>query len=47
VISAGLRLNWGMAWMIKEVRVEMKSATYVRLDDKQLIHRECSMKSPT
>ena len=42
VTSAGLRWSWVLAWMIKEVRVAMISATYVRLNDKQLpvIHRE-------
>ena len=43
MISAGSRLSWVLAWMIKEVRVAMKSATYVRLDEK-LIHCKCSMK---
>ena len=40
MISAGLRWNWVKVWMIKEVRTEMKSATYARFDDKQLIHGE-------
>jgi hypothetical protein len=42
VISAGLRLNWGKVWMMKEVRTEMKSATYVRFHDERLIYREGS-----
>ena len=44
MISAGLRLNWVKVWMIKEVRTEMKSATWNRFDGKQLIYRESSKK---
>ena len=45
MISAGLRWN-GVARAIKEVRTEMKSATYTRfqVDDKLLIYREGSKK---
>jgi hypothetical protein len=44
VISAGLCWNWVKVWVIKVVRTEMKSATYARFDDKQLIYREGSKK---
>ena len=44
MISAGLRWNVGKVVEIKEVRMEMKSATYARFDDKQLIYREDSEK---
>ena len=44
MISARLHWNWVNVWRIKEVKMDMKSATYVRFDDKQLIHREGSKK---
>ena len=40
MISAGLRWNWVLVLAIKEVRMEMKSATYARFGDKQLIYHE-------
>ena len=43
MISAGLRWNW-VVWAIKEVRMEMKSATCARFDDKQLIYPKVSEK---
>ena len=43
MISAGLRWNW-VVLAIKEVRMEIKSATYTRFDDKQLIYSGRSKK---
>ena len=44
MISAGLGFNWEDVVAIKEVRMEMKSVTCARFDDKQPIYREGSKK---